>query len=63
MSANRRGSNPDNVMTRPVAEAVLRRYPDLRDYRVWATYLCGRLPAGLSNLAYGALERTQEVLQ
>lgn len=46
-----------------VLEAALRQYPDLRDYRVWATYLCARLPAGLSNLAYGALERVQEVLK
>jgi hypothetical protein len=40
---------------------VLREYPNLADYRVWACYVCAWLPGRLSRYAFGALERLQEV--
>lgn len=48
---------------RPALGRVLREYPNLADYRVWACYVCAWLPGRLSRWAFGALERLQEVVK
>jgi hypothetical protein len=48
---------------RRVLARTLAEYPNLADYRVWATYVCAWLPGRLSRWAYRGLERLQEVVK